>query len=395
MIADRISRIGASPTLKVDATAKAMREEGIDVVNLSVGEPDFPTPLNISEAGKKAIDEQFTKYTAAEGILPLRQAIAAALKEQDGLIYEPSEIIVSNGAKHSLYNAVMALVNDGDEVVIPAPYWVSYPEMVKLAGGIPVFIRTTESGGFRMTPEQLRDAIGPRTRAVFLNNPSNPTGCGYSKKDLEALAEIVAGKNLYVLSDEIYGKLMYDGFPFTRFASLGPEIKARTITVDGVSKAYAMTGWRIGWAAGPREVVSAMAKVQSHATSNPSSISQRAALEAYRGPQDEIAKMVAEFRKRRDYVVHALREIPGVSCIMPTGAFYAFPNVSSYYDKDYQGKPLGDSTGLAYYLLCEAHVAVVPGGAFGADEYIRISYATSMDNLEKGIARIRESLARL
>ncbi len=395
MTADRINLIGTSPTLKVDAKAKAMREEGIDVVNLSVGEPDFPTPRHISEAGKKAIDENFTKYTANEGILPLRQAIAARLKEENELEYDPSEIIVSNGAKHSIYNAMMALVNDGDEVIIPAPYWVSYPEMVKLAAGAPVIVKTREEDGFRLTPEKLRDTIGPRTKAVFINNPCNPSGGGYSREELEALAEVIVEEDIFVIADEIYGKLMYDGLKFVRFATLGPEVRKRSITIDGVSKAYAMTGWRIGWAAGPKEVISAMAKVQSHATSNASSVSQRAALEAYKGPQYEISKMAAEFEKRRNFVVYKLQALPGVSCPMPRGAFYAFPNVSSYYGMEYDGVPIRNSYGMAYYLLRHAHVAVVAGEAFGADEFIRISYATSMQNLEKGMARIAEALARL
>ncbi|MBI5647302.1 MAG: aminotransferase class I/II-fold pyridoxal phosphate-dependent enzyme [Ignavibacteriae bacterium] len=372
-----------------------MREEGIDVVNLSVGEPDFPTPRHISDAAKKAIDENFTKYTASEGILPLRKAIAQQVKDECGLEYEPSQIIVSNGAKHSLYNAMMALVNDGDEVIIPAPYWVSYPEMVKLANGTPVILKTREEDGFRLNPDALRDTITARTRAVFLNNPSNPTGGGYTREELEAIADVIVSEDIYVIADEIYGKLMYDSLKFTRFATLGPEVKKRTITIDGVSKAYAMTGWRIGWAAGPKDVIAAMAKVQSHATSNPSSISQRAALEAYKGPQYEISKMAAEFEKRRNYVVYKLQSIPGVSCPMPRGAFYAFPNVSSYYEKEFEGVPIRNSYGMAYYLLKHAHVAIIAGEAFGSDEFIRISYATSMQNLEKGLARITDALAKL
>ena len=395
MTADRINLIGTSPTLKVDAKAKAMRDDGIDVVNLSVGEPDFPTPKHISDAGRRAIDENFTKYTASEGILPLRQAIARQLEEEHQLVYDPSEIIVSNGAKHSLYNVMMAIVNAGDEVIVPAPYWVSYPEMVKLADGRPIFVKTKEENGFRLTPEQLREVIGARTRAVILNNPSNPTGGAYTREELEALAEVIVEEDIYCIADEIYGKLMYDSLKFTRFATLGAEVKKRTITIDGVSKAYAMTGWRIGWAAGPKDVIAAMSKVQSHATSNPSSISQRAALEAYKGPQYEIAKMAAEFEKRRNFVVYKLQAMPGVSCPMPRGAFYAFPNVSSYYEKEFDGVPIRNSYGMAYYLLKHAHVAIIAGEAFGADDFIRISYATSMQNLEKGMQRISDALAKL
>ena len=395
MTADRIHLIGSSPTLKVAAKAKALKEQGIDVIDLSVGEPDFATPAHIKEAGKKAIDDNFTKYTANEGILPLRKAIAKHLKEEYALEYDPAEIIVSNGAKHSIYNAIMAIVNDGDEVIIPAPYWVSYPEMVKLANGRPVIVQTREEDGFRLTPEQLRETINASTKAVFLNNPCNPTGAGYTKEELVALAEVIVEEDIICISDEIYGKLMYDSLRFTRFATLGPEVKKRTITIDGVSKAYSMTGWRIGWAAAPREITSAMSKVQSHATSNPSSISQMAALEAYRGPQYEISKMAAEFEKRRNFVVYKLQSMPGVSCPMPRGAFYAFPNVRAFYEMEYEGVPIRNSYGMAYYLLKHANVAIVPGDAFGSDDFIRISYATSMVNLQEGMKRIGEALAKL
>jgi aspartate/methionine/tyrosine aminotransferase len=394
--ADRIHLIGSSPTLKVAAKAKALKEQGVDVIDLSVGEPDFGTPAHIKEAGKKAIDENFTKYTANEGILPLRKAIARHLEEEYQLSYNPvTEIMVSNGAKHSIYNAMMAIVNDGDEVIIPAPYWVSYPEMVKLANGRPVIVQTREEDGFRITPDQLRDTVNASTKAVFLNNPSNPTGSGYTREELEALAEVIVEEDLICIADEIYGKLMYDSLKFTRFATLGEEVKKRTITVDGVSKAYSMTGWRIGWAAGPQDIISAMAKVQSHATSNPSSISQRAALEAYKGPQYEISKMAAEFEKRRNFVVYKLQSMPRVSCPMPRGAFYAYPNVSAYYKMEYDGIPIRNSYGMAYFLLKHANVAIVPGDAFGTDDFIRISYATSMSNLQEGMERIATALAKL
>jgi aspartate/methionine/tyrosine aminotransferase len=325
----------------------------------------------------------------------LRKAIAARIKEEDGLLYEPSDIIVSNGAKHSISNAMMALLNDGDEVIIPAPYWVSYPEMVKLANGKPVIVETSEQDGFRITPERLRETITASTKALILNNPSNPTGSGYTRDELEAIAREVLEKNIYVISDEIYGKLMYDGLRFTRFATLSEEIKKLTLTIDGVSKAYAMTGWRIGWAAGPKDIISAIAKVQSHTTSNASSISQKAALEAYEGPQDELAKMAAEFEKRRNYVVGRLNEIPGLTCPMPRGAFYAFPNVSSYYGKSCDGASVNNSCDMGLYLLEQANVAIVPGDAFGTDNFIRLSYATSMENLEKAMARIVAAFAKL
>jgi aspartate/methionine/tyrosine aminotransferase len=393
--ADRIHLIGSSPTLKVAAKAKALKEAGVDVIDLSVGEPDFPTPENIKEAGIKAIRDNFTRYTANEGILPLRKAIAQSIKDDSGLEYEPNEIIISGGAKHSLYNAMMALVNDRDEVIIPAPYWVSYPEMVKLANGKPVIVKTKEENGFRITPEQLRDTISASTKALILNNPSNPTGSGYTHQELVEIAEVAKEEGIYVISDEIYGKLMYDSIRFQRFAAIDPEIKKRTITIDGVSKAYSMTGWRIGFAAGPRDVIAAMAKVQSHATSNASSIAQMAALEAYSGPQYEISKMSAEFEKRRNFVVYKLQALHGVSCPMPRGAFYAFPNMSSYYGMEYDGIPIRNSYGMAYFLLKHANVAIVPGDAFGTDEYIRISYATSMHNLEKAMQRIADALRKL
>lgn len=395
MTADRINLIGTSPTLKVAAKAKALKEQGVDVVDLSVGEPDFPTPSHIKDAAKRAVDENFTKYTANEGILPLRKAIAERLMEEHQLSYSPEEIIVSCGAKHAIYNLMMAVVNDRDEVIVPAPYWVSYPEMVKLANGRPVIVRTKEENGFRLTPDQLRETISASTRAVFINNPCNPTGSGYTREELEELAAVVVEEDILVIADEIYGKLMYDNLRFTRFAALGEEVKKRTITIDGVSKAYSMTGWRIGWAAGARDIIAAMAKVQSHATSNAASISQRAALEAYKGPQYEISKMAAEFEKRRNFVLYKLQGIPDVSCPMPRGAFYAFPNVSSYYGKEFDGVPVRNSYGMAYYLLKHANVAIVPGEAFGADDFIRISYATSMANLEKGMKRIAEALAML
>ncbi|MAT40584.1 MAG: aminotransferase class I and II [Ectothiorhodospiraceae bacterium] len=371
-----------------------MREQGIDVIDLSVGEPDFPTPQHIKEAGIKAIEENFTRYTANEGILPLRKAIVQRMKEDNNLEYDPGEIIVSNGAKHSLYNAVMATVNNGEEVIIPAPYWVSYPEMVKLANGSPVIVETREENEFRITPDQLRDTISASTKALILNNPSNPTGSGYTEQELIQIAEIAQEEDIIVIADEIYGKLMYDNIRFTRFASL-PEMKKRTITIDGVSKAYSMTGWRIGYAAAPKALIAAMAKVQSHATSNPSSISQRAALEAFKGPQYEISKMGTEFEKRRNFVVYKLQSMQGVSCPMPRGAFYAFPNVSSYYEKEFDGVPIRNSYGMAYYLLKHAKVAIVPGDAFGTDDFIRISYATSMQNLQEGMSRIQDALAQL
>jgi len=395
MISEKVQRIGASPTLKVSAKAKAMRAEGIDVIDLSVGEPDFPTPENVKEAGIKAIRDNFTKYTESDGILVLRKAIAKRLKEDFGLEYAPKQIIVSAGAKASLFHLVQALVDEGEEVIIPAPYWVTYPECVALAKGKPVIVPTREEDGFLLTPEALKASISPATKAIILNNPSNPTGGAYTKDRLLALAEVIKGEDVYVIADEIYASLVYDNFKFTSFAALGEDVKKKTIVVNGVSKSYAMTGWRIGFAAGPAEVIEGMSKIQSHTTSNACSIAQKASLEAYEGPQHEVQKMVAEFQRRRNYCLMRLAAVQGMSCFKPQGAFYLFPNVRSFYDKEANGAKIRNSYGLAYYLLKEARVAIVPGDAFGADDYIRLSTATSMANLEKSMDRIVEALGKL
>jgi aspartate/methionine/tyrosine aminotransferase len=395
MISEKVQRIGASPTLKISAKAKAMRAEGIDVIDLSVGEPDFPTPENIKEAGIKAIRDNFTRYTESDGILALRKAIAKRLKEDFGLEYGPKQIIVSAGAKSSLFHLVQALVDEGEEVIIPAPYWVTYPECVALAKGKSVIVPTREEDGFRLTPEALKASISPATKAIILNNPSNPTGGAYTREQLLALAEVIKGEDVYVIADEIYASLVFDSFKFTSFASLGEDVKKKTIVVNGVSKSYSMTGWRIGFAAGPAEVIDGMSKIQSHTTSNACSIAQKASLEAYEGPQYEVPKMVAEFQRRRNYCLMRLAAVQGLSCFKPQGAFYLFPNVKSFYDKEANGAKIRNSYGLAYYLLKEARVAIVPGDAFGADDHIRLSYATSMANLEKSMDRIIEALAKL
>jgi aspartate/methionine/tyrosine aminotransferase len=395
MISERINQIGVSPTLKITAKAKAMKAQGIDVIDLSAGEPDFSTPDNVKQAGKLAIEENFTKYTENEGIPDLKKAIVNRLKEDLGLSYETKEVIVSSGAKNSLYHLILALVNEEEEVIIPAPYWVTYPQVVSLAKGKPVIIHTKEENGFLITADQLKSAISPATKALILNNPSNPTGAAYQRHQLEALADIIMEEDIYVVADEIYEKLVYDDFRFTSFASLGEDIKKKTIIINGVSKAYSMTGWRIGYAAGPAEIISGMAKIQSHSTSNACSISQKASLEALKGPQYEVSKMVSEFQRRRNYVLMRLQSIPDVSCFKPQGAFYIFPNFSAYYEKEFQGTQIRNSYGMAYYLLKEAMVAIVPGDSFGADDYIRISYAASMEDLEKGMDRIIEALPKL
>jgi aspartate/methionine/tyrosine aminotransferase len=395
VISERAKQIAESPTLKISAKARAMKAEGIDVLDFSVGEPDFPTPENIKLAAKKAIDANFTKYTANEGIPELKKAIITRFKEDYNLDYSLNEIIVSCGGKHSLYNLMLAIVNEGEEVIVPAPYWVSYPEMVALAKGKAVIIPAKEENGFRITAKQLKAAITPNTKALILNNPSNPTGAAYTKSELEEIAQVIVDENIMVIADEIYGKLVYDDYKFYSFAQLGPEVKKRTIVANGASKAYSMTGWRIGYAAGSSDIISAMARIQSHSTSNPASISQKASVEAFGGPQFEISKMLAEFQRRRNFVLYKMLTIPGVSCHKPEGAFYIFPNVSSYYDKEFEGVLIRNSYGMAYYLLKHAHVAIVPGDSFGADDYIRLSYATSMQNLEKGMDRIIQAFGQL
>ena len=395
MLSDRIQKVGLSPTMKISAKATAMKADGIDVINLSVGEPDFPTPENIAAVAKKAIDDNFTKYTHNDGILPLRKAIARKLLDDNGLKYEPDEIIVSPGAKNCIYNLCMAILNDGDEVIIPAPYWVSYPEMVRLAGGRPVIVQTKEENGFRLTPDELSSAISPSTKALLINNPCNPTGAGYTKSDLQRIADIAVEEGILVISDEIYEKLVFDGFEFVSFASLGKKIKEQTVIINGVSKTYSMTGWRLGYAAGPKEYIMAMSIIQSHNTSNPTSISQMAALEAISGPQHETVRMRSEFQIRRNYMLDRLRGLPGVSCREPKGAFYLFPNISSYFNKEFEGMQIRNSYGMSYYLLKHAHVAVVPGEAFGSEGYIRLSYSTSMKKIETAMDRIAAALARL
>ncbi|MFC2088345.1 pyridoxal phosphate-dependent aminotransferase [Calditrichota bacterium] len=395
MNSDRIKNISESQTVKISAKAITMRKAGIDVINLSVGEPDFPTPQNVKDAAKKAIDNNYTKYTVNKGIIELRQAIAHKLKEENNLEYDVNNIIVSNGAKQSILMVMMSIVNKGDEVIIPAPYWVSYPEMVGLAEGRAVFIHASEDNGFKITAAQLKDNMSANTKALILCNPSNPTGAAYTREELQELVEVVESEDIYVIADEIYEKLIYDDYIFTSFASISEKVKQKTIVINGLSKAYSMTGWRLGYAAGPEDVIEGANKMQSHSTSNTSSISQYAGLEALTGPQYEISRMRSEFEKRRNFLLYKLESIPGISCQKPSGAFYVFPNVSSYFGKEYNGTFIRNSYGLAYYLLREAKVALVPGAAFGSDNHIRLSYATSMENLEKGMTRIIEALAKL
>ena len=394
-IAKRAQAIKPSPTLATAAKAKAMKAQGIDVVDFGVGEPDFETPENVKQAGIKAIQSGFTKYTPAGGTDELKEAVLEKFKRDNGLQYDKTQILISCGAKHSLYNIAEALFDPGDEVIIPSPYWVSYPDQVLLNDALPVIVETTEAEGFKLSAKKLEQAVTKKTKALVLNSPSNPTGLAYDKKALEDIAALAVRHNLYVISDEIYEKLIYDGFTHTSIASLGKEIKDLTIVVNGVSKSHAMTGWRIGYAAGPKDVITAMANIQSQSTSNPSSISQKAAVEALRGPQDFIGTMNIEFDKRRKYMVERLNKIKGVSCLMPVGAFYAFPRISSLFGKSLNGKVVKNSADLATLLLEEAKVALVSGDAFGADAYIRLSYATSMDSIKKGLDRIEQMINSL
>ena len=388
----RISTIKPSPTLAITAKANALKAEGRDIIGFGAGEPDFDTPDNIKAAAIRAIEEGFTKYTPVGGTDDLKDAIIGKLMRDNGLTYKRNEIAVSCGAKHSLYNLAQVLFEEGDEVIVPAPYWVSYVDIVVLTGAKPVVIQTSEEDGFKMRPDQLSAAITPKTRAVMLNSPSNPTGSAYTKADIEALAAVLEGKDILVISDDIYEKIMYDGHTFFSIASCSPAMKAKTIVINGVSKTYAMTGWRIGYAAGPEEVIAAVVKLQSQNTSNPTSISQKAAVEAIGGDQGAVKQMVAEFEKRRNAIVAGLNAIPGMTCRKPEGAFYAFPNVMSFFGKVLGGKTIQGSSELAAYLLDAANVAVVPGADFGDDRYIRLSYATSMKNIEEGVKRIHAAL---
>jgi aspartate aminotransferase len=394
-IAKRAMAIKPSPTLATAAKAKAMKAQGIDVVDFGVGEPDFDTPENVKQAGIKAIQSGFTKYTPAGGTDELKDAVIDKFKKDNNLAYERPQVLISCGAKHSLYNIAEALFDPGDEVIIPAPYWVSYPDQVLLNDATPVIVETTAAEGFTLTAKKLEQSVTKKTKALVLNSPSNPTGLAYDRKTLEEIAAVAVRHQFYVISDEIYEKLLYDGFKHCSIASLGREIKDLTIVVNGVSKSHAMTGWRIGYAAGPKDVLSAMANIQSQSTSNPCSISQKAAVEALRGPQDFIAAMNVEFDKRRRIMVERLNAMKGVSCLMPVGAFYAFPDVSRLFGMRVNGKTIKGSADLATYLLEDAQVALVSGDAFGAEAYIRLSYATSMENIQKGLDRIEKAFSRL
>ncbi len=392
-ITERAKNIEPSATLSISARAKALQKQGRDIISFSAGEPDFDTPSVIKEEAKKAIDEGFTKYTPTSGIPELKEAISKKLEGENGLFYSPREIIVSCGAKHSLFNAILTLCNPGDEVLLPKPYWVTYLEQIKLAGGKPVFLEPSPAT-FTAGIEEIRKALTPCARILILNNPSNPTGVVWEEEELEKIAELAKEQDLVVISDEIYERLTYDGAKVRSIATF-PEMKERTIVINGVSKTFSMTGWRIGYAAGPQEVIEAMGRLQDHSTSNPTSISQRAAWRALQTDPCLVEEMVEKFNKRRKLIMQHLSEIPSVTFPIPRGAFYIFANFSSYLGKSFQGKSINSSLELAEILLEEAQIACVPGIAFGMEGYLRFSYAASEENIENGMKRLKDFINQI
>ena len=389
IISDSLKKIKPSPTIAVTQKARELKAAGKDVIGLGAGEPDFDTPDNIKEAAIKAINEGDTKYTAVDGTPALKKAIVEKFKKENNLDYTTDQITVGAGGKHVIYNAMMATLNDGDEVIIPAPYWVSYPDIVLLAGGKPVVMECDEKQGFKINPSDLEKFITPKTKWIILNSPSNPTGACYSEKDIKAIAAVLEKHNhIYILSDDIYEHVTYEGFKFFTIAQI-ESLKDRVLTMNGVSKAYSMTGWRIGYAAGPKDIVKAIAKIQSQSTTNPSSISQAASVEALSGTQDFIKKRADSFQERRDFVVKALNDIDGINCLNPDGAFYVFPSCKELMGKkDSSGKEIKSDTDFVQSLLENSGIAVVQGSAFGLEGFFRISYATSMENLKKALEKI-------
>jgi aspartate aminotransferase len=387
-IAERISLISVSSTMKVSAEAERLRAEGIDVVDFGAGEPDFPTPDNIKKAAIRAIDQNFTKYTAAGGIMELKKAVCERHAQEFGTSYQPSECLITVGGKHLIFNVTQAMINPGDEVVIPAPYWVTYQDVVNYAGGKCVFVETDEQKGFALTAAMVESRLTPRTKMVLINSPSNPSGAVVDREEFERIFKMTSARGIYLLTDECYSHFLYDSKPFS-IASM-PGAKETVLVAGTLSKTYAMTGWRVGYGLMPAPIVGAMTKLQSHSTSNPTSISQKAAVEALRGPQDSVATMLAEYRKRRDFVIQRLRAIPGVTCSEPRGAFYAYPNIGVVLGKN----GIHDTLQFASKLLSDGRVAVVPGEAFGTDRHVRISYATSMKELERGLDRIHQFIVQ-
>lgn len=395
-VSKKIANIAPSMTLAIDAKLKQMIADGVKVYGFGAGEPDFDTPKYIRDAAIEAINKGFTRYTAAQGTMDLRKAICAKLERENGLKYNPSQIIASSGAKHSLTNAFAAILNPGDEVIVPVPYWVSYTEIIKLNDGVPVLVATKKENNFKMTKDELLGAITGKTKAILINTPSNPTGAVYSEKELRDIAEVAVDKNLFVVSDEIYERLVYDGKKHVSIATLGDEIKELTIIINGMSKAYAMTGWRLGYVAANEKIIKAMSSVQSHAVSHPSSITQYASTVALNGPQDDTNKMIAEYEKRRNYMYNRFNAMEGLSCIKPEGAFYVYVNIDSLLGRELCSTKLNSSLDFAQVMLEKGHVAVIPGAAFGTDNYIRLSYATSMEVINTGLDRfesfIKENL---
>lgn len=394
-LSKKAKAVKPSSTLAITAKAKELKAKGIDVVGFGAGEPDFNTPDNINQAAIKAINEGFTKYTDASGILELKQAVCEKFKSFNHINYEPEQIVISNGGKHSLTNIFEAILNPGDEVIIPAPYWLSYPEIVRLSDGVPVFIRGEKENNYKVTAQQIAYACTPNTKAFVLNSPNNPSGMIYTKEELEEIAKVAVEKDFYVISDEMYEYLVYGDNEVVSIASLNDEIYKRTITCSGVAKSYAMTGWRIGFTASSKEIAKLMGSIQSHQTSNPNSIAQKAAVEALKGPQDEIQLMVGEFDKRRKCMCDLVGEIPHISALEPQGAFYMFIDVSKLLEMSYQGQKINDVSRLASILIEDYNVAVIPCADFGFDDHIRLSYAISTEQIEKGISRIKKFVSDL
>lgn len=388
-------KINASLTLAISAKAKSMKAEGLDVVGFGAGEPDFETPEYIAEAGREAIDKGFTNYTPASGTTELKKAVADKFRRDNGLEYDLDQIIISNGAKHCLFNTFQAILNPGDEVIVPLPYWVSYPETVKMGGGEPVFVEASEDNNFKVKIDDLKETVNDKTKALILNSPNNPTGCVYSEDELKEIGKLAVEKDFFIVSDEIYEELVYEDLVHTSIASLGEDIKEHTIVINGMSKAYAMTGWRIGFAAGPKKVIKIMSNLQSHATSNPNSIAQYASRVGLQGGKEAVARMVEQFEERRDFMVDKVNSIPHLSCTKPRGAFYVMINISELIGSTFGGKEIDGSMSFADILLDSEHVAVVPGKAFGRDKFVRLSYATSLNEIEKGLERIEKFVDKI
>lgn len=394
-VSKKAQSVPASATIAVDSRAKELKAQGVNVIGFGAGEPDFDTPEFIKKAACEAMNKGQTRYTATNGVEPLRKAISEKLKKENGLDYKPEQIIVNIGAKHSVYMTMQSTLDPGDEVILPTPYWVTYPETVKLAEAKAVVVQTTRENGYKITPNQLKDAISPKTKMLVFNSPNNPGGFTYTEQEMRALADVLKGTDIMVMSDEIYEKLVYGKTKFVSFASLSDDAYNRTLTLNGFSKAFAMTGWRLGYTAGPVDVIKAMTRLQSHMTQNPVSFAQYAALEAYTNPHsgEAVEKMRIEFEKRADYMAKRLNSIEGVICPEPTGAFYCFPDVSAHFGKKIGGAEITDSMSFAKNLLEQANVALVPGGAFGCDNNIRLSFATSLENITEGVNRLEKWLA--